>query len=49
MLEWIISSIASSLIKYLKTYSEGYSFSPDVLKAGKRLIESVASHLMSVI
>lgn len=49
MLESIIPHISVNLVRYLQRYSEGHVFSPDVLKSGMRLIESVASYLMPLV
>jgi len=45
MLDFIVPSISFELLNYLFIYSHGHPYSAEVLKAGKRLIESTASHL----
>lgn len=49
MLDHIIPFISFELLEFIYTYSHDHSFSSEVLKAGKRLVESTASHLALLI
>lgn len=48
MVELIMPSISIQLITYLKKYADHHQFGMEVLKAGKRLLESITSYLSLV-
>ena len=46
--EYILEDISFTLIKFIRKYYTGYSFSQEFFKSGIRLIESITSHIQLI-